>query len=73
MSSNLADDLLHGAAAIAHYVFKKKDRKHKRKVYYEYEMERWPIWKDGDGVELISRKSLLNAHFNPPSKIEAAE
>jgi hypothetical protein len=73
MPGDLADDLLRGAEQIARYVFGKKDRKHKRKVYYEYEMQRWPIWKDGDGMEIVSRKSLLNAHFNPPAKVATAE
>jgi hypothetical protein len=71
MADELADDLLRGAGQIANHVFKKKDHKHKRKVYHAYEMQRWPIWKDG--AELISRKSLLNQHFNPPTRIEAAE
>ena len=69
--SSLADDLLSGAKAIAQHVFKKTDKKSQRKVYHKYQMGLWPIWKDGN--ELISRKSLLDEHFTPPAKIEAAE
>jgi hypothetical protein len=67
----LADDVLHGASEIAFYVFKKKDRRHLRKVYHKHETGQWPIWKDG--LELTSRRSLLDQHFNPPPKMEAAE
>ena len=73
MSENLADDLLIGAGPIAQHVFKKRDKKHRRKIYYKFETKTWPIWKDVNSAELISRKSLLNAHFRPPKKIEAAE
>jgi hypothetical protein len=69
--SNLGDDLLRGAKAIAGYTLKKDDKPAQRAVYHKYETGDWPIWKDGAG--LVSRKSLLDRHFNPPSKIEAAE
>ena len=65
----LHDDVLRGAEAISLYVFNKKDRKHVRKVYHKAETGQWPIWKDG--LELISRKSELDAHFQKPA-IEAA-
>ena len=60
----LHDDVLRGAAAISLYVFDKKDRKHVRKVYHKHETGQWPIWKDE--LELISRKSELDAHFQKP-------
>jgi hypothetical protein len=63
--SALADDLLRGASEIALYVYKKKDRKHLRKVYHKHETRQWPIWKDG--LELISRKSELDQHFQKPA------
>jgi hypothetical protein len=68
---NLGDDLLRGARAIGLYVLKKGDKPAQRHVYHKYQTKSWPIWKDG--AELISRKSLLDRHFNPPPKIEAAE
>jgi hypothetical protein len=67
----LGDDLLPGAKAIARYVFKRADKAAQRKVYHKFQTKRWPIWKDG--ADLISRKSLLNEHFNPPTKMEPIE
>jgi len=36
-----------------------------------------PTWHSGDGEDgketIVSRRSLLQQHFNPPTKIEAAE
>jgi hypothetical protein len=63
--SALADDLLRGAGEIAFHVFKKRDRKHQRKVYHKAETKQWPVWKDGN--ELISRKSELDQHFQKPA------
>jgi hypothetical protein len=77
----LADDLLPGAAAIAEYVFGRTDPEHVRKVYYQHEKAEkakdavsrkdvWPLWKNGQ--EITSRKSLLDSHFQPKGKIQAA-
>lgn len=68
---DLASDLLRGAKKIAQHVYENCDKPHQRKVYHKHETGQWPIWKDGS--ELLSRKSLLNKHFNPPVKAEAAE
>ena len=70
MGENLADDLLLGAKAIARHVFKKADKQAQRRVYHKHHTGAWPIWKDG--ADLVSRKSMLDAHFNPPVKTEAA-
>jgi hypothetical protein len=64
--STLTEDLLPGAGAIAKYVYGKNDKVHRRKVYYKFERQEWPLWKDGQ--EITSRKSLLDQYFNPPKK-----
>jgi hypothetical protein len=81
--SKLADDLLPKAGSIALYVLGADTRKNRRKVYYQYERAEkakaeakpeedvWPLWKDGQ--EIQSRKSLLDNHFQPKRKTEAAE
>lgn len=69
--SDLASDLLRGAGPIAKYVLREDTEKNRRKIYYKHEKRQLPIWKEGE--ELISRKSLLNQHYNPPPKTEAAE
>jgi hypothetical protein len=78
----LADDLLPKAGLIADYVFGHNDEKTRRKVYYQFEKaERaretesgkedvWPLWKSGQ--EIVSRKSLLDSHFQPKSKKQVA-
>jgi hypothetical protein len=64
---SLTDDLLAGAGAIAKYVYGKNDKKHRRKVYYKFERQEWPLWKDGQ--EITSRKSLLDQYFTPKAKV----
>ena len=73
--STLADDLLPGAKKNASYVYGVDDKRHQRKIYHKYETREkkdgWPLWKDGQ--DIVSRKSLLDQHFNPKPKMEAAE
>jgi len=70
----LADDLLPGAGAIAEYVYGQNTPELRRRIYYKYERRKdkdgWPVWKDGQ--EITSRKSLLDLHFTPKGKIQAA-
>jgi len=73
--SELASDLLWGAGEIAKDLFGRDTEKNRRKVYHLHQQERLPTWKSGEGkhAEIVTRKSLLRQHFNPPSKIVAAE
>jgi hypothetical protein len=70
-ADNLAADLLRGAKAIAKHVYGKTDGHTQRRVYHKHQTGDWPIWKDGS--DLISRKSLLDAHFQPTTKSSVAD
>jgi hypothetical protein len=67
----LSDDLLWGAGPIAKDLLGRDTKKNRRKVYHLHQKGLLPTWKEG--AEIITRKSLLREHFNPPPKIEAAE
>lgn len=68
---DLADDLLWGAGPIAKELRGKDTKKNRRWVYHRHQRGLLPTWKEG--AEIITRKSLLRQHFNPPPKVEAAE
>jgi hypothetical protein len=69
--SDLADDLLWGAGPIAKDLFGRDSEKNRRRVYHLHQKCRLPTWKQGS--DIVTRKSLLRQHFNPPVKAEAAE
>jgi hypothetical protein len=75
--SDLAKDLLWGAGAIAKDLFGRDTKPNRRKVYHLHQKGRLPTWNSGDGEDgketIVTRKSLLRRHFNPPTKIVAAE
>jgi hypothetical protein len=64
--SELSEDLLWGARAIARELRGKDTKSARRKVYHLHELKLIPTWKVGP--ELVTRRSLLAAHFNPPSE-----
>jgi hypothetical protein len=66
--SDLASDLLFGAGAIAKDLFGEDTEKNRRRVYHLHEKRRLPTWKNGDGPEIISRKSALRDHFKAPAR-----
>jgi hypothetical protein len=53
----LADDLLHGADEIAEFIFGKKQKNGRRKVYYLAETSRLPVFRIGS--VLCARRSVL--------------
>jgi hypothetical protein len=59
--SKLYEDLLVGAGAIALELYGRDTAKNRRRVYYRHQEGRLPTWKDGE--EIITRKSLLNRHY----------
>jgi hypothetical protein len=61
-------DLLWGAGPIAKALFGRDTQKNRRKVYYGHQRRRLPIWKEGS--EIITRKSLLQRHYSPPTATE---
>jgi hypothetical protein len=71
VSSKLADDLLHGAGQIAEEVHGSNTKKNRRKIYHAHEKRYLPIWNEGG--ELISRRSLLEKHYNPPALTKGSE
>jgi hypothetical protein len=58
-TSNLSDDLLEGAKAIAAFMGNKWTAK---RVYRLADMGGWPIWHE-PGVGLMARKSALLRHL----------
>jgi hypothetical protein len=71
--SDLADDLLWGAGAIAKELFGRDTKSNRRRIYHMHQQHRLPTWKQGEGAEIITKRSLLREHFNPPEKVQAAE
>jgi len=69
--SKLHEDVLWGAGRIALELYGRDTKKNRRKVYYQHAKRRIPTWKSGE--EIVTRRSLLQEHFNPPTVPEAAE
>ena len=67
--SDLANELLWGAGAIATDLFGRDTKKTRRKVYHLHQKRRLPTWKDGP--DIITTKTLLRQHFSRPSAITA--
>jgi hypothetical protein len=59
----LADDLLRGGKQLAIAIYGKDDAKTLRKLYYEIEQGRWPIFQLDDNGILFGLKSRIQAHI----------
>lgn len=57
VSETLADDLLHGADEIAHFVY--GDAKQRRKIYHLAETSRFPVFRLG--AMICARRSVLKS------------
>lgn len=74
MTSNdnipLADDLLHGAASIAAFIFGRSDTKNRRAVYHLAENSRLPVFRLGATV--CARRSTITAWVSEQERANAA-
>ena len=59
--TDLASDILRGAAAIAEELFDSRSIKHRRKVYHLHSRRMLPTWIEGHQV--VSTRSALREHY----------
>lgn len=66
--TDLASDILRGAAAIAEEVLGSRSQKNRRKIYHLHAQRVLPTWVEGNQV--VSSRSALRQHY--AAKQEAA-
>lgn len=67
--TELASDLLRGAAAIAEEVLGSRSEKNRRRIYHMHERRLLPTWKEGN--EIISTRSALRQHYSDKQRAAA--
>ena len=67
--TELASDLLRGAAAIAEEVLGSRSEKNRRRIYHMHERRLLPTWKEGN--EIISTRSALRQHYSEKQRAAA--
>jgi len=68
----LADDLLRGGKQLARIIYGKDDRQTLRKLYYEVEQGRWPVFQHDENGLLYGLKSRIEAHIAAKSAEQEA-
>lgn len=68
--TDLANDLLRGAGAIAEEVLGSRSQKNRRRIYHMHQKRLLPTWKEGN--EITSTRSAIRQHYSEKQRAAAA-